>query len=60
MTRKSTKLLLEMLEEGLLDGPDVLRACLNYMSEDDVTDMAESNGFFEGLNLDEEDEEDDE
>ena len=54
-TRKSTRLLLEMVQEGLLDKDTVLRACLNYMSEDDVTDMAESNGFFEFMNDDEED-----
>jgi hypothetical protein len=46
MTRKSTRLLLEMVQEGLLDKDTVIRACLNYMSEDDVDDMARSNDFF--------------
>lgn len=46
-----------MVQEGLLDKDDVLRACLNYMSEDDVTDMAESNGYFEFMNEDENDDE---
>ncbi len=57
-TRKNTRLLLEMIQEGLLDRDDVIRACVNYMSEDDVTDMAESNGYFEFMN--DEDENDDE
>lgn len=58
-TRKNTRLLLEMIQEGLLDKDDVIRACVNYMSEDDVTDMAESNGYFEFMR-DEDEENDDE
>lgn len=44
-TRKATTLLLEMLEDGVLDSDALARACLNYMSEADVADMARSNDF---------------
>lgn len=47
MTRKATTKLLEMLAEGLLDKDEVILACLNYMSEDDVADMAHCNEFIE-------------
>ena len=45
MTRKVTNLLLEMVEEGILDKDTLIMACLKYMSEDDVADMAHSNEF---------------
>ena len=35
-----------MVEEGLLDRDTVIMACLKYMSEDDVADMAHANEFF--------------
>jgi len=41
--RKATNKILEMLEEGLLDKDYLISACLQYMSEDDVADMARSN-----------------
>ena len=47
MTRKVTNKILEMVEEGLLDKDQVILACLNYMSEDDVADMAHCNEFIE-------------
>jgi hypothetical protein len=43
-----------MVEDGVLDKDTVILACLNYMSESEVQDMAESNEF-----LLEEEEEDD-
>ena len=43
-------MLLEMVDEGL-DHRMVLAACLKYMSEQDVKNMMEFNGF-----IDEEDE----
>ena len=46
MTRKATNKILEMVEEGLLDRDKVIMACLKYMSEDDVADMAHINEFF--------------
>ena len=53
-TRKITNKLLEMVEEGILDPQTVLEACLRYMPEDDVADMAHSNELI----FEEEDEED--
>ena len=46
MTREATNKVLEMIEEGLLDKDMVIMACLKYMSEDDVADMAHINEFF--------------
>jgi hypothetical protein len=46
--------LLEAVEEGLLNKDQVIQACINYMSEQDVQDMCEANDFFP---QDEEDEE---
>jgi hypothetical protein len=51
--RKATNKILEMVEEGILDRDTVITACLKYMSEADVADMAHCNEFFEE---DEEDE----
>jgi len=46
-TRKVTNQLLELIDDGILDPQTVLEACLKYMSEDDVADMAHSNEFLE-------------
>ena len=63
MTRKVTNTILEMIEDGLLDRDTVINACLKYMSEDDVADMAHANEFIvedeETLDDDTEEEEDD-
>ena len=48
MAREATNKILEMVEEGLLDRDTVIMACLKYMSEDEVADMAHCNEFFEG------------
>lgn len=45
MAREKTNKLLEDIEMGLLDKDQVILACLKYMSEDDVADMAHCNGF---------------
>lgn len=45
MTRKVTKQILEMLDEGILNKDALIRACLDYMSEAEVADMAHINGF---------------
>ena len=45
MSRKYTTKLIEMIDEGLLDRKTVLTACLNYMSEDEVKEMMETNEF---------------
>ena len=54
--REATNRILELVEEGMLDRDTVIMACLKYMSEDDVADMAHANEFF----LDEEEDEEDE
>ena len=45
-TRQATERVLELVEDGLLDRDTVIMACLKYMSEDDVADMARLNEFF--------------
>ena len=45
-TREATERILELVEEGLLDKDTVIMACLKYMSEDDVADIAHANEFF--------------
>jgi enamine deaminase RidA (YjgF/YER057c/UK114 family) len=52
--RQATCKLLELIEEGILDKDNVIMACVKYMSEDDVADMAHINDFF----YDEEDDDD--
>jgi hypothetical protein len=46
MTRKATNRILDMIDAGLLDKDQVILACLKYMSEDEVADMAHANEFF--------------
>lgn len=47
MSRKVTRQLLEMIDEGLLDRDTLILCCLNYMSEADVHDMAVQYSLFE-------------
>ena len=54
--REATNRILELVEEGMLDRDTVIMACLKYMSEDDVSDMAHANEFFLDEDEDEEDE----
>ena len=46
MPRKNTNLILEMVEEGLIDKDTLIRACLMWMTDLDVRDMATKNEFF--------------
>ena len=55
MTRKVTNQILNDIDEGLLDRDEVIMACLKYMSEDEVADMAHVYEFYQ----DDEDEEED-
>ena len=55
MARSATCELIEMAENGLLSWDTIARECLQYMSEDEVRDMAESNDW-----IDPEDDEEDE
>jgi len=43
MSREVTCKLLEMVEDGILNKDSLIMACLKYMSEDDVKDMAHCN-----------------
>jgi hypothetical protein len=49
MSRETTNKLLEMLDEGVLDARTLALACLKYMSEDEVEDMAKANEFVADL-----------
>ena len=53
-TRKVTNQLLEMLDEGALDPRALAEACLAYMCESDVADMAHDNELLPDENEDEE------
>ena len=59
MTRRVTNKLLEMMEEGALDAEVLVRACLTFMSEADVAEMAVGEGFLEeeDAEIDEDEEE---
>ena len=46
MIRKNTIDLLEMIDKGIIDPMTVLNSALQYMSDDDVGDMAYQEGFF--------------
>lgn len=46
MTREATNRILEAVEQGMLDRDTVIMACLKYMSEVEVADMAHINEFF--------------
>ena len=59
-TREFTNKILEAVEEGMLDKDTVIMACLKYMSEDQVKDMADANYFFEHEEEEDEEEEDEE
>ena len=48
MSREATNRILEMIEDGALGRDNVIMACLKYMSEDDVAEMARINDF--GIN----------
>ena len=44
--REATISLHELMDEGILDPRSVADACLRYMSEQEVEDMANDNSFF--------------
>lgn len=46
-TRQVTCKLLEGVDEGIIDPKTLLEACLNWMSEADVKEMADANGYLE-------------
>ena len=52
--RKVTNQLIDLVDEGLLDWEIIARACLSYMSEDHVADMANDNYLIDDENDDDE------
>lgn len=57
--RAATTRLLELMEEGSISAETIVNACMNYMSEVEVEDMAESEGFWDADEDEEEEIEDD-
>lgn len=55
MARKVTNELYELAEQGVISWETLATACMKYMSEDDVADMAHCNEFI----IEEEENEDD-
>ena len=51
--REKTCEVLDLVDQGVLTAQQVMEACLSYMSESEVADMARINGF----TMSEEDEE---
>ena len=45
--REATEKLINLAEEGVFSWEAIARAALNYMSEDEVADMARCNEFIE-------------
>lgn len=56
--RQATNFLLDLVDQGVLDARTVLQSVLCYMSEHDVKDMAECEGYISADEV--EDDEDDE
>lgn len=54
MRRHITERILLMVEEGILDKDTVIMACLKYMSEDEVADMARCNELLDNEEQDDE------
>ena len=52
-SRQATRQVIELAEQGVLAWEQVARDCMNYMSEDEVADMARANDYFEGFREDE-------
>ena len=48
--RKVTTKLIDLVDEGLLDWEIIAMACLSYMSEDHVADMAQYNYLIDDEN----------
>ena len=46
-SRQATCQVIELAEEGVLLWEQIARDCMNYMSEDEVADMARINGYLE-------------
>ena len=53
--REATNKVLELVEDGMIDKDYLIMACLKYMSDDEVADMAHVNEIDLGLDEDDED-----
>jgi hypothetical protein len=56
-SRQATRKVIELADEGVLTWEQVARDCMNYMSEDEVADMARGNDYFEGFQEEEDEDE---
>ena len=45
-SRQATNKLIEMMEQGIIEPKTLAIACMCYMSESDVADMANINEYF--------------
>ena len=52
--RKATNKVIDLAKEGVLSWEAIARAALDYMSEDEVADMAQCNEFIDDEFEDEE------
>lgn len=52
-SRQATCRLIELAEQGIIDWESLARDCMNYMSEDEVADMAHINDYLESEEEDE-------
>jgi len=57
MPREATCELIDMAENGAISWETIARECLQYMSEDEVRDMVESNDWIDDEDDEEEDDE---
>ena len=46
-TRVASGRVQDLVDQGILSAEIVMAACLSYMSESEVADMAEQEGFFD-------------
>ena len=51
-SRQATQRTIELAEQGVLCWEQIARDCMNYMSEADVKDMSEGNGYFDDVEED--------
>ena len=54
VSRKVSRTLLDMMDEGAIDSRTLAEMCLSWMSESDVAEMAAHNDLFESEEAEEE------
>ena len=45
IARQATNEIIEMAEDGIFSWEQIAKSCLSYMSEDEVREMGEHEGF---------------